>query len=102
MEKRGHLEKLKYDFNTAQGLEVEVEGVFYRTTANDFRSWGGRRRTLNTQDRTNPVYEEYFGPVYYLGTNKIVSHDEMVNNINYLDGYKRIESRSRSRTKYLA
>jgi hypothetical protein len=101
MEKKGYTEKIKYDFNTAQGLEVEVDGVFYRTTANDFRSWGGRRRTLNVKDRTNPVYEEYFGPVYYLNTNKIVPHDKIVDKINYLDGYEKIKSRPRSFAEHL-
>jgi len=101
MEKKGYTEKLKYDFNTAQGLEVEVNGIFYRTTANDFRSWGGKRRMLNVKDRTNPIYEEYFGPVYYLGTNKIVPQNEITDKINYLDGYEKIKSRPRSRAEYL-
>jgi hypothetical protein len=95
MEKKGYTEKIKYDFNTAQGLEVEVDGVFYRTTANDFRSWGGRRRTLNVKDRINPIYEEYFGPVYYFDSNKTVPQDQLVNQINYLPGYVRPESRRR-------
>jgi hypothetical protein len=89
MEKRGHLEKIKYDFNTAYSTEVEIKGVFYRTTANDFRSWGGKRRILNVKDSNNPVYEEYIGPVYYYGSNKIIPQDQVVNQINYLPDYIR-------------
>ena len=95
MEKKGHLEKLKYDFNTAYSTEVEINGTFYRTTANEFRSWGGKRRTLNIKDRTNPIYEEYFGPVYYFGSNKTVPQDQLIEQINYLPGYVRPESRRR-------
>jgi uncharacterized protein YqkB len=95
MEKRGHLEKLKYDFNTSYSTEVEINGDFYRTTANEFRSWGGNRRILNVKDRTNPTYEKYFGPIYYFGSNKIVSQDQLTNQINYLPGYIRPERKKR-------
>jgi hypothetical protein len=95
MEKKGYTEKLKYDFNTAQSLEVEINGVFYRTTANDFRSWGDNRRILNTKDKINPTYEEYLGPVYYFGSNKIVPQDQLVNQINYLSDYIRPERKKR-------
>lgn len=95
MEKRGHLEKLKYDFNTSYSTEVEINGDFYRTTCNEFRSWGGNRRILNVKDRTNPTYEEYFGPTYYFGSNKIVPQDQLVNQINYLPNYIRPERKKR-------
>lgn len=89
MEKKGHLEKLRYDFNTAYSTEVEIKGVFYRVTANEFRSWHGERRILNAKDRNNPVYEEYIGPVYYFGSNKVVPQDQIVDRINYLPNYVR-------------
>jgi hypothetical protein len=95
MEKKGWIEKLKYDFNTAYSTEVEINGIFYRTTANEFRSWGGNRRILNIKDRTNPIYEEYFGPIYYFDSNKTVPQDQLVEQINYLPGYVRPESRRR-------
>ena len=95
MEKRGHLEKLKYDFNTSYSTEVEINGDFYRTTCNEFRSWGGNRRILNVKDRTNPTYEEYFGPIYYFGSNKIVPQDQLTNQINYLPNYIRPERKKR-------
>lgn len=89
MGKTGHLEKIKYDFNTASCTEVESKGVFYRTTANEFRSWGGRRRILNIKDENNPIYEEYIGPVYYYGSNKIIPQDQIVDQVNYLSDYVR-------------
>ena len=95
MEKRGHLEKLKYDFNTAYSTEVEINGNFYRTTCNEFRSWGGNRRILNVKDRTNPTYEEYLGPVYYFGSNKIIPQDQITDQINYLPNYVRPERKKR-------
>ena len=95
MEKKGYTEKLEYNFNTVYSTEVENNGEFYRTTCNEFRSWGGNRRILNVKDRTNPVYEEYLGPVYYFGSNKIVPKNQMVDQINYLPGYVRPERTKR-------
>jgi 3'-phosphoadenosine 5'-phosphosulfate sulfotransferase len=95
MEKKGYTEKLEYNFNTAYSTEVEINGNFYRTTCNEFRSWGGNRRILNVKDRTNPVYEEYLGPVYYFGSNKIVPKNKMIDQINYLPGYVRPERTKR-------
>lgn len=94
-EKQGLTEKLKYDFNTVYSTEVEINGNFYRTTANEFRSWGGKRRIFNTKDRDNVFYEEYLGPVYYFNSNKIVPQDQIVDQINYLEGYVRPQSRRR-------
>jgi hypothetical protein len=95
MEKKGYTEKLEYNFNTVYSTEVESNGEFYRTTCNEFRSWGGNRRILNVKDRTNPVYEEYLGPVYYFSSNKIVPKNQMVDQINYLPGYVRPERTKR-------
>jgi hypothetical protein len=95
MEKKGYTEKLEYNFNTVYSTEVESNGEFYRTTCDEFRSWGGNRRILNVKDRTNPVYEEYLGPVYYFGSNKIVPKNQMVDQINYLPGYVRPERTKR-------
>jgi len=95
-------EKIKYDFNTAYSTEVESDGVFYRVTCNEFRSWGGKRRILNVSNKNNPMYEDYFGPVYYSGTNKIVPHDKITDKINYIDGHKIIKSLPRTRIERLA
>ena len=95
MEKKGYTEKLEYNFNTVYSTEVESNGEFYRTTCNEFRSWGGNRRILNVKDRTNPVYEEYLGPVYYFGSNKTVPKNKMIDQINYLPGYVRPERTKR-------
>lgn len=82
-EKRGHLVKLQYDFNTAGVLEVCIKGNWYRVTSRDFRSFDGPRRI--TQPKNQPgqgikgffdiefVTNEYIGPVYMHGTNNIVT-----------------------------
>lgn len=81
-EKRGHLVKLEYDFNTAGVLEVCIKGNWYRVTSRDFRSFDGPRRI--TQPEKQPghgienffnikmITEEYIGPLYMHGTNNIV------------------------------
>jgi len=43
-EKRGHLEKLRYDFPTEAVLEVKIKETWYRTTSREFRSFDGHRR----------------------------------------------------------
>lgn len=82
-EKRGHTAKLVYDFNTARSLEVELDGVFYRTTANQFRSFGGKRQILNVDDWRDPYYESYEGPVFYLGTNEVVPINKLEPRVMY-------------------
>lgn len=81
--KRGHTEKIRYPFPSHRCCEVEIEGVFYRTTPNEFRSWGGGRRILNTD---SGEYESYNGPIYYLGTNIKVPKKKQVKMINFLNG----------------
>jgi hypothetical protein len=61
-EKKGNLEKLIYDFRDTN-CEVQLNGNWYRTTAREFRSWGGKRRIDGV---------EYNGTLYYYGTNKKV------------------------------
>ena len=71
-EKRGDLVKLIYDFNSARCCEVNyIEDKWARVTAREFRSWNGKRRILNVENPNKPYYEEYRGPVYYYGTNRI-------------------------------
>ena len=81
-EKRGHIVKLEYDFNTAGVLEVSINNTWYRVTSRHFRSFDGPRRI--TQPERQPgqgvqayadikmITEEYFGPVYLEGTNNMV------------------------------
>lgn len=79
-EKRGETEKLKYDFNTAGCLEVEVEeGKWYRVTCREFRSFDGPRRISEAEyvelGRVNGIpmrQYAYTGPLYAYGTNKRV------------------------------
>lgn len=71
-EKRGNLVKLVYDFNTVKCCEVSFDGEKWaRVTAREFRSWNGKRRILNTENTNELFYEEYVGPIYYYGTNRI-------------------------------
>lgn len=76
-EKRGEIEKIKYDFNLAGSLEINHPKVgWHRVTARDFRSFDGERRitepeyTRLSTVEVPMVTREYFGPVYYWGTNK--------------------------------
>ena len=73
----GYTPKLKYDFNTAANLEVQLEnGNWYRTTCCDFRSFYGPRR----------INEElYEGNIYYKQTNDIVTNPKPY--VNYPEGY---------------
>jgi hypothetical protein len=46
-EKRGGLEKLRYDFNTAKAVFIKnKDGKFIRITERDFRSYNGERFIL--------------------------------------------------------
>jgi len=77
-EKRGHTEKLVYDFNSAGLLEVFMKGTWYRSTAREFRSFDGKRRiTEPTKIELGNVVVpmrtyDYNGPVYMFGTNREV------------------------------
>jgi len=78
--KRGEIEKLKFPFNTAGALEIYMPelGNWYRVTAKDFRSFNGQRRitepthTEHGNSDIPTVTNEYFGPVFQYGTNKII------------------------------
>ena len=86
-EKRGNTVKLIYDFPTERSCEIEYSpGKWARTTARDFRSFGGNRRILNIDDVNRPFYEEYDGPVYYTMTNHKVTHKMRENRIMSFDG----------------
>lgn len=71
-EKKGNTGKLKYPFNTAGCLEVQLPNMkWYRVTCNDFRSYTYPRRISEYKEKEY-VTEEYIGPVYLFGTNTIV------------------------------
>jgi len=71
-EKRGDLVKLTYEFNSARCCEVSFNGEKWaRVTAREFRSFNGKRRILNVDNPSKAYYEEYLGPIYYYGTNRI-------------------------------
>jgi len=79
-EKKGHTVKLKFDFPEQLCCEVYVPNLddWFRTTANEFRSWVGKRRILKfegelgTENRSS-YYEDYDGPTYLFGTNKKIN-----------------------------
>jgi hypothetical protein len=71
-EKTGNLIKLVYEFNSARCCEVSFDGENWaRVTAREFRSFNGKRRILNVENPNKPYYEEYNGPIYYYGTNRV-------------------------------
>jgi hypothetical protein len=71
-EKRGDLIKLTYEFNSGWCCEVSFDGERWaRVTAREFRSFNGKRRILNVENPNKPYYEEYNGPIYFYGTNRI-------------------------------
>jgi len=71
-EKTGNLIKLTYDFNSGLCGEASFDGKQWaRVTAREFRSFNGKRRILNVANPNEPYYEEYDGPIYYYGTNRI-------------------------------
>ena len=71
-EKTGNLIKLTYDFESSRSCEVSIDGEKWAgVTAREFRSWNGKRRILNVDNPNESYYEEYVGPVYYYGTNRI-------------------------------
>lgn len=83
-EKRGHTEKMHYDFDTAGVLEIylpKLEG-WYRVTSREFRSFDGKRRIttpIKPQGKGEifnvPMQtEEYNGPVFMWGTNSYVPY----------------------------
>jgi hypothetical protein len=74
-EKKGNLIKLHYDFNEAFSCEIYLDSIdkWVRLTPREFRSYVGKRRILNVSLK-EPEYQDYEGPVYYFGTNKIC-HD---------------------------
>ena len=87
-EKTGNLIKLTYDFNSGLCCEVSFDGEKWaRVTAREFRSFTGKRRILNVENPNSPYYEEYNGPIYYYGTNRIAKKSKEIGTafINGLD-----------------
>jgi hypothetical protein len=69
-EKRGQLEKLRYDFNTAQGVFIKRNDKMYRVTERDFRSHNGDRYIYTKLPDGTYEYIPYKGPIYYHNTNR--------------------------------
>jgi hypothetical protein len=90
-EKTGNLIKLTYDFDSPRCCEVSFDGEKWaRVTAREFRSFNGKRRILNVDNPNKAYYEEYLGPIYYYGTNRIAKKlkaigTSFINNIDPRD-----------------
>jgi hypothetical protein len=82
-EKRGQLEKMRYDFPTEAVLEVQIKGTWYRVTSREFRSFDGHRRLTmpvqqpglgmkNLDELEFVTHDCDFLPLYMFGSNKEV------------------------------
>lgn len=86
-EKRGFTgkSKLKMDFPVEAVLEIffPKTATWARVTAGEFRSWSGRRRITtvkqpgigNDFSKVESTTTEYYGPVYFYGTNIVSTPD---------------------------
>jgi hypothetical protein len=81
-EKRGQLEKLKYNFNTAKAVYVKMNNKMYRITERDFRSFNGERFILERVDG-ELQHVPYKGPIYYHNTNKKCKEPIGENKVQY-------------------
>ena len=81
-EKRGQLEKLRYNFDTAKAVYIKMNGKMYRVTERDFRSFNGERFIF---ERINGElqYVPYKGPLYYHNTNKKCKEPIGINKVQY-------------------
>lgn len=88
MEKTGNTEKLKNDFIDSKLLEVYIPRLdnWFRVTCRDFRSWDGKRRIQG---------EEYEGPLYAYGTNRLVKF----NNTSTIMGSEVLNERNKRSQK---
>jgi len=61
--------QLKCDFDDTGVCEVQIKGVWYRTTHRDFRSFDGNRKyTIIKMGQRITI--DYDGPVYFHSTNQ--------------------------------
>jgi hypothetical protein len=81
-EKRGQLEKLKYNFNTAKAVYVKMNNKMYRITERDFRSFNGERFILERVDG-ELQHVPYKGPIYYHNTNRKCKEPIGENKVQY-------------------
>ena len=98
-EKRGQLEKLRYDFDTAKGVFVKMNDKMYRVTERDFRSFNGERYIFEKVDG-NYQHVPYKGPLYYHNTNKKCKEPIGINKVQYAHDLPWISIR-RSHENYL-
>mgnify|MGYP000008770026 CR=1 FL=1 len=83
-EKKGHLVKLHFDFDTAGVLEIWMPKLngWYRVTSSSFRSYDGKRRItkpikpqgLGEVNNIEMITTEHHGMVFMMGTNDYVPY----------------------------
>ena len=101
-EKRGGLEKMRYDFPTEAVLEVCIKGKWYRVTSREFRSFDGKRRYTKPERQPGLgqrdlkdikwVTIEYNGPLYMFASNEevIPVHNEKIVSTPYYEETNKI------------
>lgn len=106
-EKRGHLEKMRYDFPTEAVLEVKIKDKWYRVTSREFRSFDGHRRYTKPERQPGLGMKDAkdikwitvdfdSGPLYMFGSNIEVDREwnEKIVNSPY---YEEANAQSASR-----
>jgi hypothetical protein len=93
-EKRGQTGKLINQFETGKCLEVYLEQQqrWHRVISKDFRSWNGNRRITEWDKNSDPIYNEYNGPIYYYMTNTVVKEPKEIG-IQHLTAPLQLEPR---------
>ena len=107
-EKRGHLEKMRYDFPTEAVLEVQIKGKWYRTTSREFRSFDGKRRYTKPEKQPGLGMKDINDikwvtvncddlPLYMFGTNIAVEREwnEKIVNSPYYENANKISGSRR-------
>tara|TARA_B110000977_G_C10647204_1_gene326486 strand:+ start:205 stop:537 length:333 start_codon:yes stop_codon:yes gene_type:complete len=102
-EKKGQLEKMRYEFPTEAVLEVQIKGTWYRVTSREFRSFDGHRRYtkpvqqpglgMKNMDSLEFVTVDFdYGPLYMFGSNKEVRKlwDEKMVSTPYLENINKV------------
>jgi len=78
MEKRGHTNKIYYDFDTTAVCEINyTSDKWVRVTPREFRSYSGKRRYKG---------DIYKGPTYYYDTNILAEDFHRLKGIQFISG----------------
>ena len=80
MEKTGHIEKLKNDFDDSRNLEVYLPRLdnWYRVTCRDFRSFDGKKR-IDGVEYKGPLYAYVTIRLYKFNNTSTIVSSEVLN-----------------------